>query len=188
MTVRLRLRILLTLVPLLLLLAVVGTAGVILLSRLGNSVNAILRENYDSVIAMERLNEALERIDSSFQFALSGRQREAREQYQKSWQAYDDSLRAEQHNVTLEGEDRLVQELVRLTGQYRRQGEEFHRRPAGDGGASDLYYRPENGLLAIFNQVKAVSGGILHLNQNNMEQASRDARRLAVESLVWFGI
>ena len=71
-------RILITLIPLLLLLAVMGGAGIVLLLRLGNSVNAVLRENYRSVVAMEGLNEAVERIDSSFQFALSGRQDQAR--------------------------------------------------------------------------------------------------------------
>ena len=37
----------------------------------------ILRENYDSVIFMRDLNEALERIDSSFQFALAGREEQS---------------------------------------------------------------------------------------------------------------
>ena len=73
MTLTLRHRIFLTLVPLLLLLAVVGSAGVALLLRLGNSINEILRENYRSVLAMERLAEAIERINSSFQIAMSGR-------------------------------------------------------------------------------------------------------------------
>src|SRR5262245_10027791 len=62
----LRWRILLTLVPMLLLVLVLGSVGAVLLHRLGNSIDAILRENYRSVIYMERLNEAVERIDSSF--------------------------------------------------------------------------------------------------------------------------
>src|SRR5262249_11546528 len=83
-------RIFLTLVPLLLLLAVVGSAGVTLLLQLGNSINEILRENYASVIAMERLAEAVERIDSSFQIAMSGRDdkdlvQRARRQYEDNW-------------------------------------------------------------------------------------------------------
>src|SRR5450432_3067842 len=70
MSITLRQRILLTLLPLLVLLGVLGIAGVFLLQQLGGSIDVILRENYHSVIAMQDLKEALERIDSSFQFML----------------------------------------------------------------------------------------------------------------------
>ena len=78
MTLTLRDRIVLTLVPPVVLLVVLAVAGVVLLSHLGGRIDAILRENYDSIIAVERLNEALERIDSSFQFTLAGQEPKAR--------------------------------------------------------------------------------------------------------------
>ena len=53
--------------PLFALLVVLGGTGTILISQLGDKIGQILRENYDSVIYMRDLNEALERIDSSFQ-------------------------------------------------------------------------------------------------------------------------
>src|SRR5258708_38749993 len=98
MKLSLRYRILLTLVPLLSLLAMVGGTAVVLLHRLGGSIDAILRENYDSVVAMERLNEGLERIDSSFQLALTGGpdwQEKARKQYYENWQTYQQNLEVE---------------------------------------------------------------------------------------------
>jgi hypothetical protein len=58
MTLSLRSRIFLTLAPLLVLLAILGSAGAWLLYHLGGRIDVILRENYESVIAMERLNEA----------------------------------------------------------------------------------------------------------------------------------
>src|SRR6202030_2065429 len=73
----LRYRILITLLPLLALLALLGGASVVLLHRLSGSIDAILRENYDSVIYMERLKESLERIDSSFTFTLAGQEEKA---------------------------------------------------------------------------------------------------------------
>src|SRR5262245_64847741 len=125
MTLSLRRRILLTLVPLLLIPAALGTAGAVLLSQLGGRASAILRENYDSVRAMFRLNEALERIDSSFMFALSGREEEARRQYQESWPAYDEQLRVEQNNITVPGEAALVNQLTRMGQSYRQLGDQF---------------------------------------------------------------
>src|SRR5262245_30074854 len=80
MTLSLRYRLWLTFAPLLLLLTVLGVAAVLLMRLVGDRIDAILRENYRSVEAMAGLNEALERIDSSFQFSLLG-QKDARELY-----------------------------------------------------------------------------------------------------------
>src|SRR5215831_14468079 len=99
MTLTLRNRIILTIVPLLILLAILGGAGTLLIYRLGGSIDLILRENYASVVAMERLNEALERIDSSFQFALAGEEEKARKQYADNWGPYRYNLHVNQENM-----------------------------------------------------------------------------------------
>jgi len=187
MNLTLRHRILLTLLPLLLLLAVVGSAGVVLLSRLGNSVSSILRENYDSVRAMEQLDEALERIDSSFQFALSDQRDEALQLYDHNWPVYRKNLEKEQSNITLPGERELVDQLQKLTGEYEHAGQVFHDTDPADPALRRQYYDPA-GLQDQFKAIKNASGEIRQINQANMEQASRDARRLAGRSLVWFGI
>ena len=86
-----------------------------LIYHLGSRIEKILRENYDSVIYMRDLNEALERIDSSFQFALAGREKQSYQQYRTKWKLYDASLAKEQHNITLPGEAELVDALTKLT-------------------------------------------------------------------------
>jgi hypothetical protein len=106
----------------------------VLLDRLGNASSAILRENYDSVVAMMGLNEALERIDSSFQIAMSGQgdeplQQQARGQYEQYWQGYRDDLKIEQNNITIAGEAQLVDQLTELTQKYRSQGDAFYAGP-----------------------------------------------------------
>jgi signal transduction histidine kinase len=184
MTLSLRQRIFLTLAPLLLLLTVLGGAGVALLFRLGNSAGAILRENYDSVLAMERLNEALERIESSFQFALHGQEARAREQYARNWSDYEDNLKAEQDNITLPGEAELVAKLTALTERYRAEGDAFFAR--GPGPDRRRAYFAPGGLLARFTQIKEVSAAILRMNQDHMERSSEKARRLALHSRAWF--
>jgi signal transduction histidine kinase len=186
MTITLRKRILLTLAPIFVLIAGLGGAGVTLLYRLGISAQAILRENYDSVIAMENLNEALERIDSSFNFELAGRTAKARKQYTDNWPAYMKNLEVESNNITIPGEGALVDRLSALTARYRAQGDTFYGRPEKDARREEDYYGP-GGLLQLFNEIKDVSSRILHLNQENMEQASRTAKKTAMESLIWFG-
>src|SRR5260370_39680435 len=110
----LRARVFLTLALLLFLLAVLGGAGVVLLHRLGGRIDAILRENYDSVRAMERLNEAAERIDSAFRLALAGQKQEegAHDLYDANWRLYRGQLGIEKENITLlPAEDRLAKAL-----------------------------------------------------------------------------
>jgi NtrC-family two-component system sensor histidine kinase KinB len=186
----LRRRILLTLAPLLALLAVLGGAGIVLLYRLGGRVDLILRENYDSVRAMYQLNEALERIDSAFQFALSAREDEARQQYGDSWPLFEEQLRVEQHNVTLPGESELVDRLTALAREYHHRGDAFLTRPPGSAERTADYYGTNNvpGLLALFRQIKGVSSDILRINQENMEDAARRARTTGRESLLGFTI
>ena len=79
-------------VPLFALLVALGGTGTVLIYHLGNGIDEILRENYDSVIYMRDLNEALERIDSSFQFALAGREKQSHEQYLANWKRYEACL------------------------------------------------------------------------------------------------
>jgi signal transduction histidine kinase len=184
----LRLRILSTLLPLLALLAFLGAAAVVLLHQVGGRIDAILRENYDSVIYMERLKEALERIDSSFAFALAGQELKAREQYETEWKEYLKHLRKEQGNITLPGEQELTDRLEALTEQYRRQGENFYRRPPGDPRRRDPDYFGTDGLLERFKSIKGVADEILVLNQDNMVQASKEAKATARESLIGFGV
>ena len=80
-----RRRIIVAMVPLFVLLIVLGATGSFLINQLGKQVDDILQENYDSVVYMRDLNEALERIDSSFQFALAGREKQSFQQYQENW-------------------------------------------------------------------------------------------------------
>jgi two-component system, NtrC family, sensor histidine kinase KinB len=185
----LRLRIFWTLLPILGLLTILGVAGFLLLSQLSKRIDVILRENYDSVLYMENLNEAVERIDSGLQFALAGKEDLGRKQDAENWKVLLENLGKEQNNITLPGEGALVTSLTDLTQQYRQMTEAFFA-GAGEKERKDLYFRDNGhpGLLALFNRIKSCAGEILRLNQGNMEEASRHARRTADSSVVWFGI
>ena len=133
-------RILLTLVPNFALLAVLGGAGVVLLSQLGGQIDTILQDNYESIIATERLNEALERIDSSFHFTLAGHKEQGRKQYLDNWNRYRTHLDREQKLVFVPGQAPLVERLTALTDRYQHQGDSFFARP-GNPAARPAYDR-----------------------------------------------
>ena len=187
MKLSLRWRILLTLVPLLLLLSVVGSAGVWLLRHLGGRIELILRENYRSVLYMERLNEAMERIDSSFGFALAGQEQQARQQYETNWKRFDEYLRLEQENITVPGEAQLVDQLTTSARLYRQGGQHFYELAAKTQERHQAYFGTQGkSLLGQFQELKGITSEISRINQANMEEASQSARETAASSLTWF--
>ncbi len=159
----------------------------VLLYRLGSRIDEILKENYDSVTYMRNLNEALKRIDSSFQFALAGREEDALNQYQKNWTSFEENLKAEQGNITVPGEAELVATLAQLTKQYRTRGDAFYE--SSSQPRNTLYFGSagQSGLYDLFQKIKDVSKKILVMNENNMRDADSQARHLAHLSLWWYG-
>jgi signal transduction histidine kinase/HAMP domain-containing protein len=183
----LRQRLLWTLVPSLLLLAVLGAAGMALLYHVSGLVGAVLRSNYDSVKAMIDLNEALERIDSSFNSAILNRQEAGRE-YADQWINYDRAMKTEEENITEKGEQELVDELKRLSRQYRQSGDGFFEGKHSRNDLERLYLEEKTGLRPQFNAIKVVVKDIRELNQASMERTGAQARQTATVSLVVFGI
>jgi NtrC-family two-component system sensor histidine kinase KinB len=184
MKITLRHRIILTLVPLFVLLTVLGGAGVVLLYQLGGRIDEILRENYDSVIYMKDLNEAVERIDSSFTFTLAGQKKKGSQQYKKYWRVYLKNLHKEQNNITLPGEGGMVKRLEDLTDKYQKLGNTFYTLK-DDKAQRGAYFRTD-GLLDTFQRIKKVSEEIRQLNEDNMKEANEEARATAHSSLIWF--
>src|SRR5262249_19378519 len=126
------------------------------------------------------------------QIVMSGRDDQelltkARAQYEANWKSYLRELDVEQKNITVEGEEALVRQLESLTEEYRSRGEAFYADLGNETKLREAYYGKPSGLLATFGQIKDVSGKILRLNQQNMEDAGRRARKLAIDSLTWFG-
>lgn len=187
MRLPLRWHIALALAAMLSLVAILGGAGTLMLHQLGGRIDAILRENYRSVLYMQRLNEAVERIDSAFALALAGREGDARSQYEEHWKVLRENLQLEHENITLDGEDELVRELASLAETYRREGDRYFALN-NQKDREQEYFKESGGLLSIFRKIKTVSGSVQRLNQGNMEEASGQARRTAKTSLRWFAL
>ena len=83
MRTSLRLRLILTTAPLLLLLGFLGASSLFLLSILGGSIDRILRENYDSVKLMHQFDEALDRMNAALHQSIEGRDKEAKAAFEE---------------------------------------------------------------------------------------------------------
>ncbi|HSQ57570.1 MAG TPA: histidine kinase dimerization/phospho-acceptor domain-containing protein [Gemmata sp.] len=183
----LRVRILLSLAPLGLLLTGLGVAGYLLMERMGGRIDAILEENYESVQAMFRLNEAIERIDSSFQFAMAGREAEGAKQFAANWPTFDEQFEIEANNITIHpAEDELVARLRELRSDYRARGKGFFALPRGSPERVAAYFGSgsDRGLLGVFKEIKDVATEILQINRQHMVKARDEARGTARSALI----
>ena len=173
----LRVRLLLGLTPLLAMIVALGAWAIVMLGRLGGSIEVILRENYASVLAAENMKESLERIDSALLFAIGGRDDRGKKQYEEYKPIFDKQLRIEQANVTLPGEQELADDLSRLFRDYTELADAFFLLGASDGdGRTGLYF---DKLLPTFSTIKDRAERILELNQKNMEVMNAKAKSAA---------
>jgi signal transduction histidine kinase/HAMP domain-containing protein len=164
---------------LLVIIIVIGTQSILHLSRLGASIDVILRENYRSVIACQEMKEALERIDSGILFVLLGHAREGGELIRDNQAAFEKSLQVELSNITLPAEGEKAARLRDLFRQYqaRLAGVVDSDRPVD---LRNQAYFTE--LLPLFGQIKNRADDILQLNQQNMSDANDRARRSAASA------
>jgi NtrC-family two-component system sensor histidine kinase KinB len=164
---------------LLVILVVIGTQSLIHLSRLGVSIDVILRENYRSVIACQEMKEALERIDSGVLFDLLGHAPEGHELIRANRAAFEKSLRIELGNITLPAEGEQAARLRDIYRQYETHlGEVVDPARPAELRKQDYFTR----LLPLFSQIKDQADEILRLNQQNMSDANDHARHSAASA------
>ncbi len=164
---------------LLIIIVVIGTQSILHLSKLGVSIDVILRENYRSVIACQQMKEALERMDSGTLFVLLGHSREGNDLIRDNRAAFEKSLQAELGNITLPAEGDKAARLQELFRRYEVLLDSVvdPARPAEL--RAETYF---TSLLPLFDQIKNQADEILRLNQLNMSDANDRARRSAASA------
>jgi NtrC-family two-component system sensor histidine kinase KinB len=76
--------------------------------NLGQASDAILRENYKSILAAENMVYAIERQDSAILLVFLGYQEQGWDQFRENENHFFQWLARAKDNITLEGEERIV--------------------------------------------------------------------------------
>lgn len=175
----LRVKLVLGLAGLLAILIAVGVESITLLDELGGSIDVILRENYRSVIACERMKESLERMDSGALFALAGEDGQGRALADRHRPRFEEAMKAELGNITLPGEGERAERLRRLFTAWTPVLERVldPRVPLEERRA--LYFQ---NLYPNFQRIKSTADEILEMNQRNMVEANDRARQTAEDA------
>ncbi len=167
---RLRTKLLLAQAPLLaslILLAVVATTS---LGTLGHRADLILRENYRSVLATQRMKEFAERIDSGVLFMAAGRPEEGAAQIHENVQAFERELAVQTANVTEAGEPEATRALVGAWADFKAVLEDYDA--VAPAARIERYF---GDVLPAFLRVKEAANRILDLNQDAMARKSDEA-------------
>jgi len=163
------------------LLSVLLAAAVTEFSHLGQSINRIVRDNYDSVIAAESMKETLERQDSAATFYLAGQKDTARAQYAANWPLFQHWADVESHNITEVGEQQMSDDIETQFPQYRHDIERLlYANPPMPAAQARVYYFSD--LEPRFLTLKQRAQDVLDVNQAAILHANRRARDEAKRS------
>jgi signal transduction histidine kinase len=158
---------------LLIIILVIGIQSILNLSKLGESIDVILKENYRSVIACQQMKEALERIDSGLLFTLLGDGHQGEELILKNEGVFEKALQVELNTITLPGEGEKAARLKDLYGRYVGTLDKVKNPTEPAPARREAYFSI---LLPLFGQIKATADDILQMNQQNMNDANNQAR------------
>ena len=171
----LRAKLLLAQLPLALALLALAAVTVWSVSRLGDQTGLILKENYRSVLAAQRMNEAIERIDSAAMFLAGGQAQRALEQVKKNLPRFEAELAVEGQNITEPGEAEAVARLKAAWADYKHELDGYL--PLRDSDVlQEKYFRE---MEPRFHVIKKDVEEILNLNQDAMVLKGDNAARFA---------
>jgi signal transduction histidine kinase len=171
-------RIFFGLLPIIILFVGVGIYAVWLFARLGGSIDTILKENYQSVLAGQGMKESAERMDSGLSFALAGEEKRGHELFDANVPIFAASLAKELDNITLPGEGELANGIKESEGRYQELARHFWA-SADPDTRREMYFSK---LLPLFTQIKNDGQRVIDMNQANMVEADHNARSLSKDS------
>ncbi len=170
----LRIKLLLALVPLGLALVVVGVSAVWSLAALGTESQLILRDNYRSVLAAQRMQESIERLDRAAMLAIIGRPKP--EASVGDWiSRFEKELKVQEGNITEPGEKQATERLRQVWHDFIQKLQELGG--LKDREAAERYYFDQ--LEPTLEEVRAAASKILSLNQDAMLEKSDRAEHFA---------
>ncbi|NTU44024.1 MAG: HAMP domain-containing protein [Chlorobiaceae bacterium] len=164
---------------LLVLVLVMGVLTIRQIDSLGGAIDIILRQNYRSVIACQKMKESLEQIDRGVLLTFTGHYDEGLSSIRLHENNFRNALQIELGNITLPGEHQKAMRIRALFIEYSRiidlvtdQSQDFSLR-------QKRYFQT---LLPLFQEIKQFSGEVLEMNQANMNRANDSARRMAASA------
>lgn len=151
--------------------------AVLNLEDLGRASEAILRENYKSILAAGNMIGALERQDSAMLLVLLGHPEEGTAQFREHENQFLQWLARARDNITIEGETEIILDIEAAYAQYLAAFSRLLQLEADDPPGAAVSYR-EVGFPS-FQRIRDACARLRGLNQDTMYLASKQADTIA---------
>lgn len=169
---KLQYRVLLSQLPALLILLLMAVAGGATVTGLAEQGRDVQRDNYRSVVAAQRMKEAVERLDSAALFRLAGSPQNAEAMVAKYLPAFEAELQAAEGNITELGEAEVMAQLRQRWLRYQASYQHFLAAPPET--AHSLYFST---LFPDFSAVNENANQVLDINQDAMVRKAEEASK-----------
>jgi len=161
------------------LLIVAGTVSIYEFIKISSSVNALIEDNYKTIIASKSMLEALEREDSGILLLLLGKWKEGRQIIQEGDKNFIDALGVASSNLTEPNEDKYILKIDSAYSSFR---EKWERPIAETEREGDINWYYQN-IHSDFLNVKYAINRLMELNQTSMHNEAsllKDKSRRAI--------
>jgi len=172
----------------LVLMIVVLIWALVNLLDLGKASDAILRENYKSILAAENMVYAIERQDSATLLLFLGYEDQAWKQFRDNESLFFQWLGRARDNITIEGEERIVKTIENGYNTYLNHIAELKPVYKSNLQRTATFYHET--ILPSFISVRNACIHLREINQETMFKASERARHIAkraIWSMVFIG-
>jgi len=163
-------------------LFIVAGIGILIMSQLatlGTSIDVILKENYRSVVACQDMKDALEQINKGVLISINSSKSLGDSLIITNIEAFNTAFQIERNNITLPGEQDLVDQLEKLKLEYFTFVDSLLTDKSSLHIKNQVYYKR---LIPLVDQAKNDAQQILNINQENMIHANDVARRQATSA------
>jgi two-component system, NtrC family, sensor histidine kinase KinB len=155
------------------------------LVSLGKATDAILRENYRSILAAENMVDALERQDSGILLLFLGDAEKGVVQFRENEALFLEWLARAKDNITVEGETELIRSIEAGYTKYRGLFSELTDLQTPANPSARAYPGAyQKSAYPLFAGVRDVCIRLRHINEETMYAASKKAHRVA-QRAIW---
>ena len=154
--------------------------AVINLRKLDNSINAIMKSNYNSIVAVQDMSLILERQDSLQLSYIFTQDKNYIKKFNENRENFYENLKIEQNNITEKGEKELSDTVAKNYERYNKKFDEFLK-TKNEKEMQKFYFKE---IFPLFEEMKENFRDLINLNQNSMLNKKERAAEISQQAVL----